>query len=207
MIVDKISNSKIIVRMNEIISQWRKSLAEQKMMDINHVEADNILNNLRLFFITECVHKAWVTAMYRCRAIAKIVRNEINTKIQDNVSNVFNKDSVEEIMSRNIQKNELMAVHRSTRAKFRTKTEQVLGSCIPNSRKPFKRIPSVEIIIRHISCTSSDFTSDCASCNVSFLRSHISIYMENNQRWLPISKILRLPFTCRRHKRPILHRI
>ena len=145
------------------------------MIDINHVETDNILNNLKLFFITECVHKAYATAIYRCRAIAKIVRKEMKTNVQDNVIKRIVSEGLEEIIPRNTQKTEVTDVHRSTIAKFRTKSEQVLGRRIPHSRNPFKRIPSVEIIMRHIFCTSSDSTSDCATCNVLFLMSHIPI--------------------------------
>ena len=151
------------------------------MTDINHIEADNMINDLTLFFITECVHKAWVIAIYRWRAIAKIVKKEMNAKIQDNVIKMISKDSAEEIISRTTQKNELIAVHRSTMAKFRTKIEQGLGRRIPNSKKPFKSTPIVETIIRHISCTSS-FALDCTGCNVMFLMSHIFNLREENRK-------------------------
>lgn len=144
------------------------------MIDINHVVADSIFNKLKFVFITECVHKACATAMYRYTAIAKIVKNEINTNIHDNVSKIVT-ECLEEILRRNIHKNEIIDVHRSATAKLRTKAEQLLGIRTPRSRKPFKRTPSDEIIIRHIFCASSDFTLNCTSWSVPFFRLlHIS---------------------------------
>ena len=65
----------------------------------------------KLFGMKERVHKAYATAIYRCKAMAKIVKKDIYTNNQDKVSKTSTTEGLEEMFKRNTHKNEMKDVH------------------------------------------------------------------------------------------------